>query len=357
MAYAALMHITKRGYPPHLAPPPNTAATLHRFFFLNATLLRIRKGHITRNISRISVQESGQILSANVTWFLAPEGFHIFRICVLRVAWGMSAEMAHVTLAAKRRDLTLAPVLICTGINSFSRILARNGEQEKQTLPDSQTCVVCPWLYLKMYPTHPLWSLNWTQKQGNDSPRAPTLPRATWLYLMVKTILLLQLERRSAVWRSLEFLNAVHPAGCGKALSFAMATGIGFTEGIAQHLERCFRIRFGAFWRLQFSADFWFHAADPAQSKPQSSSNSVVIWTRKHGLGFGVTSNFQQLSDLRAVATACSFTRWQGCERNFSWMSWSRHGHVMSRHFCYGIKQPVKALRLSRNITEGSEGS
>ena len=66
-----------------------------------------------------------------------------------------------------------------------------------------------------MYPTHPLWSLNWTQKH---SPRAPTLPRATWLYLMVKTILLLQLERRSAVWRSLEFLNAVHPAGCGKAL-------------------------------------------------------------------------------------------------------------------------------------------
>ena len=84
----------------------------------------------------------------------------IFRICVLRVALGMSAEMAYVTLAAKRRDLTLAPVLICTGINSFSRILARNGEPEKQTLPDSQTCVVCPWLYLKIHPTHPLWSLN-----------------------------------------------------------------------------------------------------------------------------------------------------------------------------------------------------
>ena len=63
-------------------------------------------------------------------------------------------------------------------------------------------------------------------------PRAPTLPRATWLHLMVKTILLLQLERRSAVWRSLEFLNAVHPAGCGKALSFAMATGIGFGSNI-----------------------------------------------------------------------------------------------------------------------------
>eukprot|EP00435_Cladocopium_sp_Y103_P026780 s2730_g6.t1 len=153
-------------HPTWLHPSPHNAATLHGLFL---TEILIRKGHIAcRNVSKISVQghaqESGQILSAaDASGFSAPKGFHMFRILklfVLHVVWAISAEMAHVTLAAKRLDLTSAPVLICTGINSFSRIPALNGEREKQTLPDSQTCVVCPWLYLKIHATHPHWSLN-----------------------------------------------------------------------------------------------------------------------------------------------------------------------------------------------------
>ena len=251
---------------------------------------------------------------------------HLQNLCATCGLW-MSAAMAHVTLAAKRLDLTSAPVLICTGINSFSRILALNGEPEKQTLRDSQTCVVCPWLYLKIHPTHPLWSLNWTQKQDNDPPRAPTLPRATWHRLMVKAMLLLHLDHWN-FW--LLFIGRVvgKLSGCARPLALASLRGLPSTSKNASKdsdIPR-FRNRFWALWKLQFSADFWFHSADPIQSKPQSSSNSVVIWTMKHRLGFGVTSNFRQLSDLRAVAIACSFTHcWQDCGCDFSRMSWSRH--------------------------------
>ena len=150
-----------------------------------------------KHLSNFCPRERPNTVCGKRRWIFSARRI-IFRICVLHVAWGMSAEMAHVTLAAKRRDLTSAPVLICTGINS-SRILALNGEPEKQTLRDSQTCVVYPWLYLKIHATHPLWSLTSTQKQqGKDSPaRAPTLPRATWLHhpMVLKTILLPQFER------------------------------------------------------------------------------------------------------------------------------------------------------------------
>ena len=75
-----------------------------------------------KHLSNFCPRERPNTVCGKRRWIFSARRI-IFRICVLHVAWGMSAEMAHVTLAAKRLDLTSAPVLICTGINS-SRILA-----------------------------------------------------------------------------------------------------------------------------------------------------------------------------------------------------------------------------------------
>eukprot|EP00435_Cladocopium_sp_Y103_P007992 s5239_g2.t1 len=164
-ACAALVHIKKRGYPLHLAPRAaqycHSAPTFSQRVFAENPK---RSHHMSKRLENFrpgscSRERPNTVCDRSLGVFSARRISH-FEPCVLHVVWAISAEMAHVTFAAKRLDLTSAPVLICTGINCFSGIPALNGELEKQTLPDSQTCVVCPWLYLKIHPTHPHWSLN-----------------------------------------------------------------------------------------------------------------------------------------------------------------------------------------------------
>ena len=165
-----LMHhfcISKTVVIPHLAPPVTVqcccchfAPTFSQRFFAENPK---RAHRVWKHLSNFcpgsrSRERPDTVCGKRELIFSARKISHLQNLCAT-CGLGMSAEMAHVTLAAKRLDLTSAPVLICTGINSFSRILALNGEPEKQTLRDSQTCVVCPWLYLKIHATHPLWSL------------------------------------------------------------------------------------------------------------------------------------------------------------------------------------------------------
>ena len=130
-----LMHhfcISKTVVIPHLAPPVTVqcccchfAPTFSQRFFAENPK---RAHRVWKHLSNFcpgsrSRERPDTVCGKRELIFSARKISHLQNLCAT-CGLGMSAEMAHVTLAAKRLDLTSAPVLICTGINSFSRILA-----------------------------------------------------------------------------------------------------------------------------------------------------------------------------------------------------------------------------------------